>query len=176
MTGKAAGIKKGEAMTLKSHFKSIIWVFIGFIFPGILLSCMDNYDYGKDYTITFNADGGTGTIPSPMKVHADLVVAYFTLPDADLHKGEFEFIGWREPGYSFIYSCPGEELLVSENMELKAVYENDNNIPSTPPGGGISGLYVTKTGAKYHKYGHMGATIPLAQGKNGPYTACKTCF
>jgi hypothetical protein len=161
--------------------KTISFLLIGIVSVSLAASCDDPNDYGEDYLITFNADGGTGTVPPPMKVHAEGYVASFALPDADLSKSGFDFIGWREPGYSVIYSRPGETLSVTEDTELKAVYENgDNNTPSQsdPPvqPGNNSGFYVTKTGKKYHKYGHLGATIPLSQGKHGPYTACQTCF
>jgi hypothetical protein len=158
-------------------------VYVGIILTIIVSSCeeIDIDDYGKDYTITFNADGGTGNVPSPMTVHAEYVVAEVILPDTDLIKGESKFIGWREPE-SALYSRPGEKIIVLENTELKAVYEKDNNTTTstptgtTPTDGNNSGLYVTATGNKYHKYGHMGATIPLSQDKHGPYTACKICF
>jgi hypothetical protein len=132
-------------------------------------------DPGRDYTITFNADGGMGTVPSPMTVHADSIYARFTLPSADLYKDGLNFVGWREPGYTFLYHSPGKTLSIDEDTELTAAYENESNI-TAPGDGDSSGFYVTRTGNKYHKYGHMGATIPLSQGKNGPYTACKICF
>ena len=53
---------------------------------------------------------------------------------------------------------------------------SSSNGTSNSSPGGPSGYYVTKTGEKYHKYGHLGAIIPLSEGTNGPYTACKTCF
>jgi hypothetical protein len=161
--------------------KIISLLLIGIVSVTLAASCDDPVDYGKDYLITFNADRGTGNVPSPIKAHTEGNLASFTLPDAALTKDGYDFIGWREPGYSVSYSRPGETLSVTEDTELKAVYENEadensNNNPQTPQPGYSGGLYVTKTGKKYHKYGHLGAAIPLSQGKNGPYTACQTCF
>jgi hypothetical protein len=176
-------MKKRFIMTFTKSL--VLWtVFFAITF----VSCFDDYkldDYkitGEDYTITFNANGGTGNVPSPMRVHAEFVVAFFTLPDTDLSKDGNSFVGWRDPDSSIAYyNKPGRSYSVTEDTELIAVYENDSDIyvpPYVPPGEGTgnSGLYVTATGNKYHKYGHMGATIPLSQGKNGPYTACQICF
>lgn len=130
---------------------------------------------GNTYTITFNADGGDGTVPAPRTVHAEYVSTNVVLPDANLSKGESSFIGWREPGFIYIYSCPGESISVWKDIELKAVYENDPTIP-TPSAESDGGKYVTRTGNKYHKYGHMGATIPIGNGTNSPYAACSICY
>jgi hypothetical protein len=194
--------------------RKISWLVFGIILTSMLSSCVDdNTTKGNDYTITFDADGGAGNIPSPMKVHAEYSIAYVILPNASLTKGESQLIGWREPGFTF-YSRPGEKISVTKDTELKAVYQdgsntgddNENNNSGSSSGNSsgssgnnsgsnsgtnsgsnsgnnsgsnsdtISGFYVTRTGKKYHKYGHQGATIPLSEGTHGPYSACAICF
>jgi hypothetical protein len=144
------------------------------LFLAILLtSCFDDYSYnqGKDYIISFNADGGTGDIPAPMEVHAEYVIAELILPNANLTKDGRNFIGWREPGYTIFYNRPGEKLTVSESMELKAVYDEWAATQLTDPK--VTGQWFdSRTYDEYGsgEYGESGYHYILTINSDGSYS------
>ena len=150
---------------------TIILLFLITISAFTTTTCIPDYTLkGEEITISFNADGGTGTIPPPIKIYLEYMGStYVTLPDADLQKDGFEFVCWKHPDYSLYYSA-GEQEFVTKSIEYLATYKDNSNVPTVPPNTTNPGNYVTQTGTKFHKYGHMGATIPISQGKNGPYT------
>jgi len=71
------------------------------------------------YTVTFNANGANGTLPSTQTINAGTVIS---LPDkGDLSKGSDIFAGWNESagGTGTIYSI-GASITVTRNMVFHA--------------------------------------------------------
>ena len=80
--------------------------------------CVADY---QEYTVSFNANGGTGTAPAAVKAVSGQEV---TLPANTLTKANYEFLGWATsasattPEYT-----DGETITVMEDMTLYAVWE-----------------------------------------------------
>jgi len=83
------------------------------------------------YTVTFNANGASGTAPSAQTVNADTVIS---LPNKGglIIEGNI-FIGWSESssGNSTIYSI-GDSIIITGNMVFFAQWVPANPPPDTP--------------------------------------------
>ena len=80
--------------------------------------CVADY---QEYTVSFNANGGTGTVASPI---TKVVGQSLTLPTNTLKRTDYKFLGWATsasattPEYT-----DGEAITVMEDMTLYAVWE-----------------------------------------------------
>jgi uncharacterized repeat protein (TIGR02543 family) len=75
------------------------------------------------YTVTFNANGGTGTVPS-QTTNRETIIA---LPGGDtLSRSNYTFIGWNTNSYGTGTDYgPGEWFPVSGNITLYAKWEEE---------------------------------------------------
>jgi len=77
------------------------------------------------YTVTYNANGASGTPPATQTVYENAVIL---LPNGDgLSKGTYEFVGWSESpsGDTIIYSI-GASITVTRNMVFYAQWFDTN--------------------------------------------------
>ena len=128
----------------------------------------------QPYTLTFNKNGGTGSVPEAIKTTAG---SHITLPDYDGKNGTKVFVGWSTdsqatgegPGHytSPVYDAGSSYMMPAKNVTLYAVWaaqnlsadffiRKDGTIPTEPQGhaaveytGAINIKNAVKIGAFY---------------------------
>ena len=81
--------------------------------------CVADY---QEYTVSFNANGGTGTAPAAVKVVSGQEV---TLPANTLTKANYEFLGWATSASATEAEYEdGATITATGNLELYAVWVN----------------------------------------------------
>ncbi|MBP3509352.1 S-layer homology domain-containing protein [Oscillibacter sp.] len=96
------------------------------------------------FTVTYDANGGTGALPEPAGTDAG---GTFALPESpNLTKGTDIFIGWTDGANSYL---PGATYTMpAKNVTLKALWTNSNPHPETEVE--ISNQTLNGTNAYYH--------------------------
>lgn len=83
----------------------------------VSVRCIADYDTA---TITFNANGGSGTAPSPI---TNVVGQNITLPTNTLTRQYHNFLGWStDPSATTAEYADGETITATEDMQLYAVW------------------------------------------------------
>jgi M6 family metalloprotease-like protein/uncharacterized repeat protein (TIGR02543 family) len=93
-------------------------VILGFFLLSLFYGCADKEDdkslgFVKNYTITFNANGGTGFMNSQTKIHGNSI----TLNDNSFSKTNFSFVEWNSKPYGN-----------GDSYNNKAIYTNNKDI------------------------------------------------
>ena len=94
---------------------------------------------GSSATITFNANGGSGTMsPVGCELGTEYVIpdCTFSVPDGK------HFIGWSDPRTGTTYE-PGDRITIEGSMALKAIWEDDVYTISYSPGKGTGSMSPT---------------------------------
>lgn len=96
-----------------------------FPFGNTITSNLHLYAYWDSYhKVTYDPNGGTGTLPSDSRRYAKGTLA--RVLESNLKNGSNDFIGWRikYSGNNTLYSA-GSLLYVNNDIELIATYDND---------------------------------------------------
>lgn len=81
--------------------------------------CIADYE---EATVTFNANNGTGTVPSAIKT---VVGQSIEIPTSSLTRSGYNFLGWATNSSATAAEyVAGDTLAVTENVTLYAVWEN----------------------------------------------------
>lgn len=86
------------------------------------------FKFGRVYTVTYNANGGTG---APTTQHVDYG-KNITVSDVEPVRDGYTFEGWRDSYYELVFE-PGNTipLILNQNITFTAVWSQLPNIPST---------------------------------------------
>ena len=110
---------------MKKNFKSkMLATILAFALVVGQFVAMPVYAVGSTYQITFDINGGMGSVPSPISVYGS-DEAYPALPDGSGFSYEgYTFLGWSTvPNDSMYEVSEGEQIYFTENVELFALWE-----------------------------------------------------
>ena len=97
--------------------KKIITAFLSaLLLPASLVSCMDNGDTDKYYTVTFDTEGGS-PVPEPQTI---LHGGYAVEPQEEITRGSESFLGWYSATTGLKFNFVSNPI--TKNMTLKAKY------------------------------------------------------
>lgn len=135
-----------------------------------LVRCIADYD---ELMVSFDANGGTGTVPSSMTVVAGQEI---TLPASTLKRDGYRFLGWNTDSAATTATYEdGEAIAVTDDLELYAVWAVDYCTEDSPLTVGHSCVMADNNVWTYGNNGNRATWNSVCSGATGGSMHQATC-